>query len=54
MPAIFDGAADEFFVGVRSVDLGGINMGNTQVECPVDRANGFGIAAFADVIVAGH
>ena len=52
--AILDGAADEFLVGVRTVDLGGIKMCDAEVQRPVDRANRLGVVDRADVVVARH
>ena len=52
--APLDGPADEFLVGVRTVDLGSVYVGDAQLERPVDGADGFGVAARADVVVAGH
>src|SRR5207237_1086906 len=41
--ASLQGPADKFFVGVRAVDLGGVDQGDTQVECPVDGTDRFGV-----------
>jgi hypothetical protein len=49
-----DRAAHQFCVGVRAVDLGSVDVGDAQIERAVDRADGFGIATGADVVVAGH
>jgi hypothetical protein len=43
--AAFDRAANELLVGVRPVDLGGVEEGDAQVERPVDRADGLGVVA---------
>ena len=50
----FEGAADEFLVGVGAVDLGGVDVGDAQVECPLDGADRFGVAAVGVEVVAGH
>jgi hypothetical protein len=52
--AILDGPADQFLVGVRAVDFSRIQVGDAQVERPVDGSNGLGIAAGPDVVVARH
>ena len=52
--AALDGPADQFLVGVGAVDLGGVEVRYAQVQRPVDGANRLGVAAFADVVVAGH
>jgi hypothetical protein len=43
--AVLDRAADEFLVGERPVDLGGIDEGDAQVEGSVDGADGLGVVA---------
>jgi hypothetical protein len=43
--AALDGLTDEFLVGVRAVDLGGVEVRDAHVQRPVDGANRFGIAA---------
>jgi hypothetical protein len=40
VPAVLDGPADELLVVVRAVDLGGVEEGDTEVEGPVDGADG--------------
>ena len=52
--AALDGLADQFLVGVGAVDLGGVDVGNAQVQGPVDGADRFGSAPRPDVVVAGH
>jgi hypothetical protein len=54
VPPVFDGPTDEFFVREGTVDLSGVYMGHSQVERPMDSADGFGVAACADIVVAGH
>ena len=39
----FERPADEFLVGVRAVDLGGVDQGDAEVERAVDGADGFGV-----------
>ena len=43
--AALERSADELFVGVRSVDLGGVDEGDAEVERPVDRADRLGVVA---------
>ena len=52
--AVLDGPADQLLVGVGTVDLGGVDVRDAEVERAVDGADGFGVAARADVVVAGH
>jgi len=52
--AVLDRPADEFLVGVGTVDLGGVEVGDAEVQRPLDGANRLGIAAGADVVVARH
>ncbi len=52
--APLEGAADEFLVRVGAVDLRGVDVGDAQVECSVDGADGFGVAAVRVEVVAGH
>src|SRR5215212_468487 len=47
-------AADELFVGVGAVDLGGIDMGDAQLEDPLDGADRLGVAAGRVEVVGGH
>ena len=49
-----EGAADEFLVGVGAVDLGGVDVGDAQVECPLDGADRLGVAAVRVEVIAGH
>ena len=37
--AVLDGPADKFLVGVGNIDLGGVEVGDADVLCPVDSAN---------------
>jgi hypothetical protein len=50
----FDGAADEFLVRVRTVDLGSVDVGDAQVECSLDSADRLGVAASRVEVVTGH
>ena len=43
--APFEGAADEFLVRVGAVDLGGVDVGDAQLECSLDGADRLGVAA---------
>ncbi len=52
--AVLDGPADQFLVAVGAVDLGGVEVGDAQVQRPVDGADRLGVAALPDVVVAGH
>src|SRR2546425_9058236 len=52
--AVLDGPSDEFLVGVGTVDLGGVEVGDAEVQRPVDGANRLGVAAGSDVVVARH
>jgi len=52
-PAL-QGAADEFFVGVRAVDLGGVEEGDAEVEDAVDGADGLGVVAAGAGVGEGH
>jgi hypothetical protein len=54
VPAALDGSADQFLVDVGAVDLSGVEMGDAQVQRPVDGADRFGVAALPGVVVAGH
>jgi hypothetical protein len=49
-----DGASDELFVGVGTVDLGGVEVRDAEVQRPVDGANRLVVAAGSDVVVARH
>ena len=52
--AALDRPADQFLVEEGAVDLGGVEVGDAQIQCPVDGADRFGVAAFTGVVVAGH
>ena len=52
--AVLDGAADEFLVGVRPVDLGGVDERDAQVERPVDRADRLGVVGARAGVGRGH
>ena len=43
-----------FLVGVGTVDLGGVEVCDAEVERAVDGANRLGVAAGSDVVVARH
>jgi hypothetical protein len=49
-----DGSPDEFLVGVRPVDLGGVDERHTEVERAMDRADGLGIVATRPGIAERH
>ena len=49
-----DGPPDQFLVEEGAVDLGGVEVGDTQIQRPVDGADRLGVAAFTGVVVAGH
>jgi hypothetical protein len=51
---IFDGSADEILVGVRTVDLGGVEVRDAEVQRAVNGANRLGVAAGSYVVVARH
>jgi len=40
-----DGASDELFVSVRSVDVGGVEEGDAEIDGLVDGGDGFGVVA---------
>src|SRR5439155_11141839 len=52
--AVLDGPSDQFLVGVGTVDLGGVEVRDAEVQRPVDGANRLGGAARPDVVVARH
>ena len=52
-PAL-DGPADQLLVEIRAVDLGGVDVGDAQIERPVDGPDLFGLAALPRVVVARH
>jgi len=52
--AALDGPTNQFLVEVGAVDLSGVEMGDAQIQRPVDGADGLGVAASPDVVVAGH
>ena len=45
--AALDGPADQLLVEVWAVDLGGVDVGDPQVQRPVDGADRLGVAAGA-------
>jgi hypothetical protein len=52
--AVLDRPADEFLVGVGTVDLGGVEVDDAEVQRSVDSTNRLGVAAPSDVVVARH
>jgi hypothetical protein len=52
--AAVDGSADEVFVGEGPVDLGSVDVGDAQVERPVDGADRFGVVAARAGVEGGH
>jgi hypothetical protein len=52
--AAFDRAAEEFLVGEGPVDLGGVEQGDAQLECPLDGADGLGVVAAGAGVGGGH
>ena len=52
--AVLDRPADELLVGVRAVDLGGVELRDAEVQRPVDGVNRLGVAAGSDVVVARY
>jgi hypothetical protein len=52
--ATFEGAADELFVRIGAVDLGGVDEGDAQVECPVDGADRLRLVASRAGVGGGH
>ena len=49
-----EGAADEFFVDERAVDLGGVDERHAEVESAVDRADRLGVVAAGAGVGGGH
>src|SRR5439155_1607453 len=49
-----DGAADERFVRERAVHIGGVQEGDSQVEGPVNRGDGFGVVPTGVELGGGH
>ena len=45
--ATLDGPADQLLVEVRAINLGGVDVGDAQLERSVDGADRLGIAALA-------
>ena len=41
----FDGASDKFFVGVRTVDVGGVEKVDAKLKRAMDRGNRFGVVS---------
>jgi hypothetical protein len=54
LAAVLDGSADKFLVGVRTVDLRGVEVRDAEVQRAVDGANRLGVAAGSDVVIARH
>ena len=49
-----DRAANEFFVVLRAVDLGRVEVSDAEVQRPVNGADGFGLATVRIGVVGGH
>jgi hypothetical protein len=49
-----EGAADEFLVRVGAIYLGGVDVGDAQLECSLDGADRLGVTAVRFEVVAGH
>jgi hypothetical protein len=50
-----DRVADDFLAVERAVDLGGVDVGDAEVECAVDGVDGLGVVqAAAGGVGAGH
>ena len=52
--ATLDRPPDQFLVEEGAVDLGGVEVGDAQIQRPVDGADRLDLAAFTGVVVAGH
>src|SRR3954468_4010320 len=52
--AAADGPADELLVGVRPVDLGGVQQGHAEIERAVDGADGLGVVGAGAGVGEGH
>ena len=52
--ASLEGAADELLVRVGAVDLGGVDVGDAQLQGSLDGADRLGVAAARVEVVAGH
>ena len=50
----FDGASYQFFIGVRTIDIGGIEEVDAELEGAVDGGQGFGIVASAVKLRHAH
>jgi hypothetical protein len=49
-----EGLADQFFIDERPVDLGGVDMCDAQVQCPVDGADRLGVIGARTGVEGGH
>ena len=49
-----ESAAHELFVRVGAVDLGGVDVGDAQLDCSLDCPDRLGVAACWVEVVAGH
>ena len=52
--ATFERLPDQFFIGVRPVDLGGVDESDPQVERAVNRADRFGVVGARPGVSEGH
>jgi hypothetical protein len=52
--APLQGPAHEFLVDIRPVHLGSVDQGDTQIDGPVDGADGFGIVAIGAAVGERH
>jgi hypothetical protein len=50
----FQSAADEFLIGVRAVDFGGVDQIDAEVEGAVDGVDGSASSLPASVLAMGH
>src|SRR5215210_5068788 len=49
-----EGAADQLFVLVRAIDLGGVYQDDPELDCPVDDADRFLVVALVRIVGRGH
>src|SRR5215207_259739 len=49
-----EGAADQLFVLVRAIDLGGVYQDDPELDCPVDNADRFLVVALVRIVGRGH
>src|SRR5207237_7579724 len=50
----FESTADEFLVRIGAVDLGGVDVGDAQLDGSLDGADRLAVAAARVEVVAGH